>query len=570
MFARHGFFGAQVADVAREAGVAAGTVYLYFRSKDDLLISIFEKTMASAIAEGRQALARPHDPEARLRRIARLHLARLGADRDLAVVFQVELRQTTKFMARFSATGLRDYLGIIRDVVTDGQKQGRFRSRPSPTLVAKMLFGALDEMATNWVLSERKYDLASDADAVIDVFVTGLGAARRASQGPTDPTAMTHASPSSAPVVAVRVPRISSVAVLGAGTMGAQIAAHFANAGVPALLLDLDARTAREGLDRARKLKPDPLFGPDALALIRTGGFDTDLERIEGADWILEAVVERLDVKRDLLARVDAARRPGSIVSSNTSGIPIAALAEGRSDDFRRHWLGTHFFNPPRYLRLLEVIPTPDTDASVIEAVRWFADHRLGKGVVVAKDTPNFIANHIALYGVMRMIDVLAEGSYSVEEIDAITGPALGRPKSATFRTMDIAGLDVLALVVRNLLRPVAGRRARGLCGAAASGATDREGLGWREGRAGLLQAGQERCRRIGDPRARPGDLRVSARAAGEAWRPRGGQVDRRRAGARADALQRPRPGRRVPATNPGPDARLHRQGVGRDRAFDR
>jgi TetR/AcrR family transcriptional regulator, fatty acid metabolism regulator protein len=176
VFARHGFFGAQVADVAREAGVAAGTVYLYFRSKDDLLISIFEKTMTSAIAEGRQALASLTDPEARLRRIARLHLARLGTDRDLAVVFQVELRQTTKFMARFSATGLREYLGIIRDVVTDGQTQGCFRDQPNPTLVAKMLFGALDEMATNWVLSERKYDLASDADAVIDLFVTGLGA----------------------------------------------------------------------------------------------------------------------------------------------------------------------------------------------------------------------------------------------------------------------------------------------------------------------------------------------------------------------------------------------------------
>ena len=262
---------------------------------------------------------------------------------------------------------------------------------------------------------------------------------------------MTHASASSAPVVAGSTPRISTVAVLGAGTMGAQIAAHFANAGVPALLLDLDAKTAREGLERARKLKPDPLFGPEALARIHTGGFDSDLERINEADWILEAVVERLDIKRDLLARVDAARRAGSIVSSNTSGIPIAALAEGRSDDFRRHWLGTHFFNPPRYLRLLEVIPTPETEPSIVETVRWFADHRLGKGVVVAKDTPNFIANHIALYGVMRMIDVLAEGSYSVEEIDAITGPVLGRPKSATFRTMDIAGLDVLALVVRNL-----------------------------------------------------------------------------------------------------------------------
>jgi len=176
VFARHGFFGAQVADIARQAGVAAGTVYLYFQSKDDLLVSIFERTMAGAIAEGRQALSTLADPEERLRRIAHLHLARLGADRDLAVVFQVELRQTTKFMARFSATGLREYLGIIRDVVTDGQKQGRFRRQPSPTLVAKMLFGALDEMATNWVLSERTYDLASDADAVVDLFLTALAA----------------------------------------------------------------------------------------------------------------------------------------------------------------------------------------------------------------------------------------------------------------------------------------------------------------------------------------------------------------------------------------------------------
>jgi 3-hydroxyacyl-CoA dehydrogenase len=271
---------------------------------------------------------------------------------------------------------------------------------------------------------------------------------------------MGHASPSASPVVATRLPRVTSVAVLGAGTMGAQIAAHFANAGVPALLLDLDARTAKAGLDRVRALKPDPLFTADALALVRTGGFDADLEAIASCDWVVEAVVERLDVKRDLLAKVDAARKLGSIVSSNTSGIPIGALAEGRSEDFRRHWLGTHFFNPPRYLRLLEVVPTPETDPAVVEAVRQFADHRLGKGVVIARDTPNFIANHIALFGVLRMLDVLAEGGYTVEEIDAITGPALGRPKSATFRTMDIAGLDVLALVVRNLFdRLPAGER---------------------------------------------------------------------------------------------------------------
>jgi TetR/AcrR family fatty acid metabolism transcriptional regulator len=180
VFARHGFFGAQVADVAREAEVAAGTVYLYFRSKDDLLASIFEKTVAAAIAEGREALAGIDAPEERLRRIARLHLARLGADRDLAVVFQVELRQTTKFMAQFSATGVRQYLGIIRDVVSDGQRRGCFRHDLSPTLIAKMFFGALDEMATNWVLSERSYDLAGDADDVVSLVVHGLAAPPRA------------------------------------------------------------------------------------------------------------------------------------------------------------------------------------------------------------------------------------------------------------------------------------------------------------------------------------------------------------------------------------------------------
>ncbi len=174
VFARNGFFGSQVADVARAAGVAAGTVYLYFKSKDDLLVSIFERTMTSAIAEGREALAGLPDPESRLRRIARLHLARLGADRQLAVVFQVELRQTTKFMAQFSATYLREYLGMIRDIISDGQAAGRFRADISPTLAAKVLFGALDEMATNWVLSERQYDLCSQADEVVDLIARGL------------------------------------------------------------------------------------------------------------------------------------------------------------------------------------------------------------------------------------------------------------------------------------------------------------------------------------------------------------------------------------------------------------
>jgi 3-hydroxyacyl-CoA dehydrogenase len=244
---------------------------------------------------------------------------------------------------------------------------------------------------------------------------------------------------------------IHSVAVLGAGVMGAQIAAHFANAGVPSLLLDITAEASAQGLKRARELKPDPFFTPDAWKLVTTGSFDADLPRLKDADWIVEAIVEDLAVKRGLLERVDAARRPGSIVSSNTSGIPIASLAEGRSDDFRRHWLGTHFFNPPRYLRLLEVIPTAGTDEAIVGMVTRFADLRLGKGVVLAKDSPNFIGNHIALYGVARILAKVAAGEYTIEEVDAITGPALARPKSATFRTLDLAGVDILGHVVRNL-----------------------------------------------------------------------------------------------------------------------
>ena len=244
---------------------------------------------------------------------------------------------------------------------------------------------------------------------------------------------------------------IRSVAVLGAGVMGAQIAAHVANAGVPALLLDVTTEAAAEGLKRARALKPDPFFTPDTWKLVTTGGFDQAFAKLSEADWIIEAIVEKLDVKRELIARVDQARRPGSIVSTNTSGIPVHAIAEGRSDDFRRHWMGTHFFNPPRYLHLLEIIPTEETSRAVVDEVSAFADHQLGKGVVIAKDTPNFIGNHLALAGVVPLLWLIAAGEYTIEEIDAMTGPAIGRPKSATFRTLDLAGIDILVHVIRNL-----------------------------------------------------------------------------------------------------------------------
>jgi 3-hydroxyacyl-CoA dehydrogenase len=252
-----------------------------------------------------------------------------------------------------------------------------------------------------------------------------------------------------------------SATVLGAGTMGAQIAAHLANAGLPVRLLDVTRQAAAEGLERARALKPDPFFTRDAIARIRTGSLDDDLADGCKADWVIEAVVERLDVKQPLFARVEAYRTAATIVSSNTSGIPVASLADGRGDAFRRHFVGTHFFNPPRYLRLLEVIPTADTAPAVTQRVAAFADLRLGKGVVVAKDTPNFIANHLGLYGMMRIFDALATGEYTVEEIDAMTGPALGRPKSASFRTLDITGIDVLAHVARNLAERVPPDQAR-------------------------------------------------------------------------------------------------------------
>ena len=256
--------------------------------------------------------------------------------------------------------------------------------------------------------------------------------------------------------------------------MGAQIAAHLANAGVRVRLLDVSRDAAREGLARAVRLKPDPFFTAGAVSRVQTGGFDDDLPSIAGADWIVEAIVEKLDAKQSLAARVDAIRRADAIVSSNTSGIPIASIAEGRSEGFRRHWLGTHFFNPPRYLRLLELIPTPDTAPGVVSALTAFADVRLGKGVVLAKDVPGFIANRIGMFGLMHELKALESGEYTIEEIDAITGPAIGRPKSATFRTVDIAGVDVLAHVARTLgiaLPPFVDQMiAKGLLGAKSDG----------------------------------------------------------------------------------------------------
>jgi len=254
--------------------------------------------------------------------------------------------------------------------------------------------------------------------------------------------------------------RIHKVAVLGAGTMGARIAAHFANAGVPSYLLDLvppDAdgparnKIAAAGLEAAKKSKPAAFYESGLARLVTIGNFEDDLKHLSEVDWIIEAVVENLEIKRALLKKVEAVRKPGTIVSTNTSGLPVAKIAEGFSDDFRKSWLGTHFFNPPRYMRLLEIIATPETDRAAIEAVTHFSDVNLGKGVVFAKDTPNFIANRIGTFSVLNVMRLMREMDLSIEDVDALTGDAVGWPKSATFRTIDLVGLDILGHVVGNM-----------------------------------------------------------------------------------------------------------------------
>jgi len=268
------------------------------------------------------------------------------------------------------------------------------------------------------------------------------------------------------------VRNIRKVAVLGAGTMGARIAAHLANASIPCLLLDMVPkelthekqakrlalhepqvrnRLAQAGLDSALKSRPAAFFVPEAACMITIGNFQDDLNELKDCDWIIEAVTEDRAVKRALLERVQAIRAREAIISSNTSGISISSLSEGFSEEFRRHFLGTHFFNPPRYLRLLEIVPTQDTLPHVVEAVSRFGDVVLGKGIVLAKDTPNFIANRIGTFTTLNILRIMQEGGYTTEEIDTLTGPTLGMPKSATFRTLDIVGLDVLAHVVKNL-----------------------------------------------------------------------------------------------------------------------
>src|SRR5271154_6990513 len=258
--------------------------------------------------------------------------------------------------------------------------------------------------------------------------------------------------------------RIEKAVVLGAGTMGARIAAHFANAGLPCILLDIvppgvpqdapvEARNkiVRAGLEAAKRAKPAAFFTASLAERIAIGNFDDDLGRVAEADWIIEVVAENLEIKRKLLERVAAFRKPGAVVTTNTSGLPVHLIAEGMSEEFQQNWCGTHFFNPPRYLKLVELIPGPKTSGDVLETLRDFCDRRLGKGVVEAKDTPNFISNRIGTFSMLNALRLMGDLDMTVEEVDACTGPAVGWPKSATFRTADLVGLDVLTHVIKNI-----------------------------------------------------------------------------------------------------------------------
>ena len=257
---------------------------------------------------------------------------------------------------------------------------------------------------------------------------------------------------------------IKKVAVLGSGVMGSRIACHFAGIGVPVLLLDIipkdisaDAKPAQrnkivnDALQAALKSNPSPVYTKDAAKLITTGNFEDNMKDIHNCDWVIEVVVERLDIKQQVYDQVEKFRKPGTLITSNTSGIPIHWLAKGRSDDFRKNFCGTHFFNPPRYLRLLEIIPTKDTDPSVVDFLMHYGDLYLGKATVLAKDTPAFIANRIGVFGIMAIFHIMDKLGLSIDEVDALTGPIIGRPKSATFRTADVVGIDTLVKVAKGV-----------------------------------------------------------------------------------------------------------------------
>ncbi len=272
------------------------------------------------------------------------------------------------------------------------------------------------------------------------------------------------ARPTSGPAAAglassrISPPPIRKAAVLGSGTMGARIAAHLANAGLPVVMLDIAAKNggpglAAQALDNLKRAKPAAFFEPALAARIATGNFDDDLKLLADCDWVIEAVTENLEIKQALLEKIAPHLKPGALVTTNTSGLPVSSIAAMMPEDFRRRWFGTHFFNPPRYMRLVEIIPALEADPAAVEALSHFADVRLGKEVVFARDTPNFIANRIGVFTMLEAVRLMQEEELAIEEVDALTGTVVGWPRMGTFRLADLVGIDVLAHVADNFAR---------------------------------------------------------------------------------------------------------------------
>ena len=448
VFASKGYHGSTIADVAGEAGVAAGTIYLYVKRKEDLLVSLFQNRMGSHLDESESFLRSLAPGAEQLAGLVTSHLTFYQRNEQLARVFQLHTREPHPRHPRghpaAHAPLLRRHRGAPpgRGARRCARSESRRARRPHRALRRSRRHG-------HGVGSRRSTVFALESTGFADHHA-----------GTCDRRHATGRRAGSRHSVERMIPvndalHIRQAAVLGAGVMGAAIAAHLANAGIPTLLLDMktegDARAAdklaAEGLKRATRAKPASFFTRGAASLVTVGNFDDDVAKLAAADWVVEAIVENLDIKRSLYERIAPHIGPDAVISSNTSGLSVNALSAALPAALRPRFLVTHFFNPPRYLKLLELVPGPDTNPTLITAMQRFGEDRLGKGVVFAKDTPNFIGNRIGVFSLMHGVRNMQAFNLTVSDVDAITGPLIGRPKSATFRTADVVGLDTLLYV---------------------------------------------------------------------------------------------------------------------------
>ncbi len=429
LFRERGFHATSMQDLAEALGMNRGSLYHYIESKDDLLWAIVDGGFRTLEERVLPLLDADAPGTERLAAAIEAHLAVASERTDELTLLQMERRALSPERLAEIIRRRDAYEAAFRRAIRDGVATGDLR--PVNERMASIAVLSL----CNWFTQWYRPDGPMTPGEIADVFTEPLP--RR---------------PAGAGVIA----RLSSATVLGAGTMGAQIACLLAGAGARVRLLDLDADTARGGLERAVALRPSPVYRASDAERIATGGFEELADAARGSDWVIEVIVEQLDPKRELLDRLEEALgdRPAAdwpLVSTNTSGIPIASLAEGRTEAFRTVFLGTHFFNPPRYARLLELIPLASTDPGRIAWIEDYGSRLLGKGTVIAKDRPAFIANRLGVHGLLTALALAQELGLGVDEVDELTGPLIGRPRSATFRTLDLVGLDVAAHVADNL-----------------------------------------------------------------------------------------------------------------------